>query len=231
VSAEFRPYQEIDVMARVAGYVREIRVEVGDRVSEGQLLADLEVPEMQDEINRLNATVERSQAEVERAREEVRRAETARRITHLNYERLRKVAASGPGLVAQHEIDTAQNRDLMSESLIASARTALDASEQALKVQQAEMAKSQKLYCYARVLAPFSGVISKRYVDTGSMVQAGTASQARPIARLSQTSTLRLVVPIPEAAVARLKAGAPVEVHVGPRSWRTIWRGRSRSRS
>ncbi|MEZ5352832.1 MAG: efflux RND transporter periplasmic adaptor subunit [Bryobacteraceae bacterium] len=215
VSAEFRPYQEIDVMAKVAGYVNEIHFDVGTRVSEGQLLAVLEIPEMPDEIVKLNAAAERGQSEVARAKEDLHRAETAHEISHLNYTRLQSVLTARPGLVAQQEIDTAQNRDMMSESQISSARTALASAEQAVKVLKAEVAKSETLFNYSRITAPFSGVISRRYVDMGSMVQAGTASQAKPVARLSQTSTLRLILPIPESVIPRLKVGSPVEVRVG----------------
>ncbi|MEZ5404204.1 MAG: efflux RND transporter periplasmic adaptor subunit [Bryobacteraceae bacterium] len=224
VSAEFRPYQEIEVMAKVSGYVREIHFDVGDHVTEGDLLAVLEAPEMLDDLTRSNASVERGLAEVKRAREDIRRAETAHEIAHLNFTRLQSVAKSRPGLVAQHEIDTAQNRDLVAESQISSARDALASAEQTVKIQQAEAAKSQTLYNYARVVAPFTGTITRRYVDTGAMVQAGTASQARPIARLSQTGTLRLILPIPESVIPRLRVGTPVEVRVG--SLNRTFRGR-----
>src|SRR5215471_16929463 len=71
LTAEFRPFQEVDVMAKVAGYVKEIKVDVGDRVQQGQLLAVLEVPEMIDDLARARAAVERSSAEVARARDEI----------------------------------------------------------------------------------------------------------------------------------------------------------------
>src|SRR5258705_10950863 len=88
LTAEFKPFQEIDVMAKVAGYVKEIRVDVGDRVKQGQLLATLEIPEMVDDLARAQAGVQRSSAEVARAQDEVKRAESAHNMTHLTYERL-----------------------------------------------------------------------------------------------------------------------------------------------
>src|SRR5215831_2976941 len=75
LTAEFRPFQEIDVMAKVSGYVKEIKVDAGDRVQQGQLLATLEIPEMADDLARARAAVERSSAEVARARDEIQRAE------------------------------------------------------------------------------------------------------------------------------------------------------------
>ena len=88
LTAEFKPFQEIDVMAKVAGYVKEIKVDVGDRVKQGQLLATLEIPEMVDDLARAHAAVQRSSAEVARAHDEISRAESAHEISHLSYERL-----------------------------------------------------------------------------------------------------------------------------------------------
>src|SRR5262245_29050893 len=76
LTAEFRPFQEIDVMAKVAGYVKKINVDVGDRVQEGQLLALIEVPEMVDDQTRTQSMLNRSQAELARSKDELQRAES-----------------------------------------------------------------------------------------------------------------------------------------------------------
>ena len=77
LTAEFKPYQEVDVMAKVAGYIKEINVDIGDRVTEDQLLATLEIPEMADDLRHANASVERSQANVKQAQDELTRAKSA----------------------------------------------------------------------------------------------------------------------------------------------------------
>src|SRR5882724_10847270 len=123
LTAEFRPFQEIDVMAKVSGYVKEIKVDVGDRVQQGQLLATLEIPEMADDLARARAAVERSSAEVARARDEIQRAESAHSIAHLSYERLASVSKQRPGLVAQQEIDDAHSKDLVSEAQLAATKS------------------------------------------------------------------------------------------------------------
>lgn len=216
LTAEFKPFQEVDLMAKVAGYVKEIRVDVGDRVKQGQLLAILEIPEQANDLARAKAAVDLAGAEVARARDELKRAESAHEITHLSYTRLSEVAAKRPGLVAQQEIDDAHSKDLVSESQIASARSSLSASQQQVAVNEAELAKVRTLIDYARVTAPFTGVITKRYADTGSMIQAGTASQtqAMPLVKLSQNSLLRLILPVPESAVPGIHIGQQVDVRV-----------------
>ena len=223
LTAEFKPFQDVEVMAKVAGYVKRIYVDVGDHVQQGQLLAVLEVPEMADELVRVRAGIDRSTAEVARARDEVQRAESSHRIAHLAYTRLSSVMKDRPGLVAEQEIDDAHGRDLVAEAQVAAAKSSLTAAEQTVQMNKAEQAKAQTLMAYTKVVAPFAGVVTKRFADTGSMIQAGTASQtqAMPLVRLAESTTLRLILPVPESAVPKIHLGQPVEVSV-PTLGRTI---------
>jgi RND family efflux transporter MFP subunit len=216
LTAEFKPYQEVDIMAKVAGYVKSITVDVGDRVREGQLLATLEIPEMADDRARAQAALDRSQAEVTRAQDQVQQAQSSHEIAHLSYSRLAQVSTQKPGLVAQQEVDDAHSKDLVSEAQISAARSNLAAAQEQVHVNNAELQKIKTLFDYTRVIAPFAGVITKRYADTGSMIQAGTASsiQAMPLVRLSENSLLRLILPVPESAVPTVHIGQPVEVRV-----------------
>jgi RND family efflux transporter MFP subunit len=216
LTAEFKPFQEVDVMAKVAGYVKQIDVDIGDRVRQGQLLATLEIPEMHDDLARSKANLQRSQADVTRSKDELQRAQSQHDVVHVNYERLAGVMKAQPGLVAQQEVDDAHGRDLVAESQVSAARSALAAAEQAVGVAQAEQAKIQTLLNYANVTAPFTGVVTKRFADTGSMIQAGTSSQtqAMPVVRLSQNNLLRLILPVPESVVPTIHLGQSVEVKV-----------------
>jgi len=216
LTAEFKPFQEIDVMAKVAGYVKNINVDVGSRVKQGDLLAVLEIPEMADDQARAQSVLNRSQAEVSRARDELQRAEQSQSIAHLSYSRLADVAKQKAGLIAQQEIDDAQSKDLVAEAQVSAAKSSLSASEQQVQVSTAELQKVKTLLDYTRVTAPFTGVVTKRYADTGSMIQAGTSSstQVMPLVKLSQNSLLRLVLPVPESAVPTVHIGQHVEVRV-----------------
>jgi len=216
LTAEFKPYQEVDVMAKVAGYIKKIDVDAGDHVKRGQLLATLEVPEMGDDLLRAGASVEQAQSEVARASDELQRAESAHQIAHLSAQRLTSAAAKRPGLIAQQEIDDANSKDLISEAQVATAKAALTATRDLVHVHDAEVRKVKTLMDYTRVTAPFDGVITRRYADTGSMIQAGTASQtqAMPVVRLSENRLLRLILPVPESAVPTVHIGQQVEVRV-----------------
>ncbi|HEY2017239.1 MAG TPA: efflux RND transporter periplasmic adaptor subunit [Bryobacteraceae bacterium] len=216
LTAEFRPYQEVDVMAKVAGYIKQINVDVGDRVKEGDLLAILEIPEQQDDLRRAKSAVERATADVTHAQDELARAESARNIAHLSFQRLSAVAEKKPGLIAQQEIDEAQSKDLIAQAQVSAAKSALAAAKEQVNVNTADTQKVQTLIEYSKVTAPFTGVITKRYADKGSMIQAGTASQtqAMPVVRLSENNLLRLILPVPESAVPTVHIGQQVEVRV-----------------
>jgi RND family efflux transporter MFP subunit len=216
LTAEFKPFQEIDVMAKVAGYVKNINVDVGTRVKQGDLLAVLEIPEMADDQARGESVLSRSRAEVARAGDELKRAESSRNIAHLSFTRLRDVAKQKAGLIAQQEIDDAESKDLVAEAQVSAAKSSLSAAEQQVQVSTAELQKIKTLLDYTRVTAPFAGVVTKRYADTGSMIQAGTSSsiQAMPLVKLSENSKLRLVLPVPESAVPTVHIGQQVEVRV-----------------
>lgn len=216
LTAEFRPFQEIDVMAKVAGYVKKINVDVGDRVKEGELLAVLEIPEMADDRARAQSMLSRARAEVARAKDELQRAESSHQVAHLSYTRLADVAKRRTGLIAQQEIDDAQSKDLVSEAQVSAAKSNLTAAEEQVQVNKAELQKVATMAAYLNVTAPFAGVITKRYADTGSMIQAGTSShtQVMPLVKLSENRLLRLILPVPESAVPTVHIGQQVEVRV-----------------
>jgi RND family efflux transporter MFP subunit len=216
LTAEFKPYQEVDVMAKVAGYIKQINVDIGDRVAEGQLLAILEIPEMDDDLRHASASVERSQANVKQAQDELTRAKSAYDVAQQYYERLNDVSKKRPGLVAQQEIDDAHGKALVAQAQVSAANSAVESANQQVSVNQSDVARVHTMMDYTRVSAPFTGVVTKRYADKGSMIQAGTASQsqAMPVVRLSQNNLLRLILPVPESAVSTVHIGQQVEVRV-----------------
>jgi len=216
VAAEFHPFQEIDLHAKVAGYVKRINVDVGDRVHQGQLLAVLEVPELQDDLAENDAAAKRAVEEVKRAQADLERARSMHQVSHLAATRLAAVMKAQPRLVAQQDIDDATGRDRASEAQVSTAEAALAAAREQLDVAKANQARTQALVAYSRITAPFAGVVTYRYADTGAMIQAGTSSQTQtmPVVKLSENSLLRLVIPVPESAVPRVHLGQPVDVRV-----------------
>jgi RND family efflux transporter MFP subunit len=216
LAGAFKPFQDVDVHAKVAGYIKVIYVDVGSHVKEGQTLAVLEVPELTAELAGADAAVRRAKEEILRAQGDVERAKSAHVAVHAMCARLQQAAEQKPGLVAQQEIDDVHAKDLEAEAQVSSAEAALNAARQALEVAQADQKKYQALSDYTRITAPFAGVVTLRYADTGALIAAGTSSstQSMPVVRLAQISVLRLVLPIPESIAAEIRLGDPVKVQV-----------------
>jgi RND family efflux transporter MFP subunit len=216
LSGEFRPFQEVDVHAKVAGYIRRIYVDVGDHVKTGQTLAILEVPELDAQLQGAEAAIRRSQDAIRRAQGDLKRAESLHQATHLDYTRLKQASDARPGLIAEQELDNAQAKDREGEAQISADEAAFSEARNQLDVASAEQKQLSAMSGYARIVAPFDGVITKRYVDTGALVQAGTSSntQAVPVVSVAQTDLFRLTLAVPESAVPMIRLGTTVTVHV-----------------
>jgi RND family efflux transporter MFP subunit len=217
LSGAFRPYQQVDLHAKVAGYIQKIFVDVGDHVKSGQTLAILEVPELNAQVQGAKADIRRNQDAMRRAQSEIQRAESMHSAYHAAYARLKQASESRPGLIAEQELDDSMAKDKEAEAQVESSRAVLAESESQLAVAQADLNRLAALAAYSHITAPFSGVVTKRYADTGALIQAGTSSstQSMPVVQLAEWSRLRLVVPVPESAVPHIHLGSQVQVRVG----------------
>jgi RND family efflux transporter MFP subunit len=216
LTAEFLPYQDVDVMAKVAGYVKTISVDIGDHVQQGQVLAVLEAPEIQSDAARAKAGVAAAEANIVTAQAAVQRAQAIAGMTKLSFQRLQEVATKDKGLVPRQDIDVAQSRQMEAEAQLASAESSVQAAKDAKAGADQELIRAQTMIGYATIRAPFAGVVTKRYANTGSMIQAGIASQtqAMPVVKLAQNNLLRLILPVPVNDVAGVKNGQAVDVNV-----------------
>lgn len=202
LTAEFRPYQEIDVHAKVAGFIQSIPVDIGDQVKQGGILATLEIPELDQDLKK-------AAAGVEAARDGVNKAQADYQEAHEVFTRLQAVATEHPKLIAQQDIDDASARDQAAAAALASAR-------QQVEEAQAGQSREVALVDYSKIVAPFDGVVTRRYADTGALIQAGTSSstEGTAVVRFAQENVLRVMFPVPESTVASVKEGVPVGIEV-----------------
>jgi len=216
VSSELVPFQEIDVYAKESGYVKTLNVDYGTHVKAGQVMAVLEIPELQLQLAEDDAAIQNARDQVTLAEHELGRVQANRDVLHLQYDRLNGVAKSKPGLVAQQEVDDAQGKDLAAEAQVEGSKSHLQGAQSQLEVAQAKRAHDQALFDYSNITAPFAGVITRRFANLGALMQAGTSSstQAMPLVRLSQVDRFRLVIPVPESYVRYIHAGDAVQVKV-----------------
>ena len=169
LSAEFKPYQEADLHAKVAGYLKAINFDIGDQVKIGQVIAKIDIDELKADLDRATAAYHNAK---------------------LDYDRVSVVIKKSPGLLAQEEVDKAQA---------------------AYEIAKANMERAKTFLDYATISAPFDGIITKRFVDVGAMINP---SQTLPIVHLAETDKLRLDFSVPESAVPYIHVGTKVAVKI-----------------
>jgi RND family efflux transporter MFP subunit len=216
LSSELVPFQEIDVYAKESGYVRKLFVDYGTHIKDGQIMAVLEIPELQAQIDEDQAQIKNASDQVVQAEHELKRYKAQYEALHLEYTRLNAVFKTQPGIVAQQEVDDAQGKDLAAASQADAGQAALSAAQSRVASARAKQVHDQTLLDYSKITAPFSGIVTDRYANLGTLMQAGTGSstQAIPLVRLSEDDLFRLVIPVPEAYVRYIRVGDPVNVHV-----------------
>src|SRR5262245_14538883 len=190
---EFLPYLAVPIYAKVTGFVRQVAVDRGSHVSEGQLLMTLEAPEMQSQV---------LEAQSKAQALELQRVEAAAKLASAQstYDRL-KAASQTPGVVAENDVIVAQKTVEAAQALVRS-------YDDSVKAAQAQVQAVQDLGQYLTIKAPFDGIITERDVHPGALV--GPGSSSTPLFRLHQISRLRLVVAVPEALVGAIVKGARV---------------------
>ena len=215
VAGEFIPYQEVELHAKVAGYIRRIDVDIGDRVKQGQVLAVLDVPELQAQVQGAQAGVRQSQAEILQATNEVVRDEANFVALHTAAERLQQASDARPGLIAQQTLDDAHAKDQAAAAQVDAAKSALNAMQQQLGVSQAQQQQVSTMEDYSRIVAPFTGIVTWRYADTGALIQAGTSNAgSAPVVKIAEVSTLRLRLPVPETIAPYMHDGDNATIRI-----------------
>lgn len=215
VAGEFLPYQEVELHAKVAGYIRSIHVDIGDKVSQGEVLAVLDVPELQAQVQGAQAGVRQTRAEILSSTSDVARAKANYVALHAAAERLQQASDARPGLIAQQELDDARAKDQAAAAQVDAANSTLNAMQQQLGVSQAQQQQVSTMEDYSRIIAPFTGIVTWRYADTGALIQAGTSnSGSAPVVKIAEVSTLRLRLPVPETIAPFVRDGDSATIRI-----------------
>jgi RND family efflux transporter MFP subunit len=188
---ELLPYQTVDLRARVAGFVEKVTVDRGSVVKKGDLLVELDAPEMRAQLAEAQAKVQALEAQ---------RAELdARRVAAESvYDRM-KNAAQTPGAISQNEV-------VQAEKVAEAARGSIAALDGSIRSSRASVQVIQDLQAYLKVTAPFDGIIVERWAHPGAL--AGPSMN--PLLKLEQNSRLRLVVAVPETEAGAIVRSAHV---------------------
>lgn len=216
VWSELVPFQQIDVFAKESGFVQKLYVDYGTHVETGEIMAVLEIPELQIQLDEDRAEISYAANQVTRVQEEVQAVTAEQKVTHLQFSRLAEVAKTETGLVAQQEVDDWQGKDLAADADLASARAALEAAKSQLARAEETLRRHTAVFEYSKITAPFPGVVTRRYANLGTLMQSGISSstQVLPLVQLSQDNLFRLVIPVSESYVPDIRIGDLVDVRV-----------------
>jgi RND family efflux transporter MFP subunit len=216
LSSELVPFQEIDVYAKESGFVKTLDVDYGTHVKAGQVMAVLEIPELELQLQADDAAIKAASDQVTRLSRQVDSVEARSKVLHSYYERLAGVFKQNPKLLAQQEVDDAQGKDLTGQADVEAAKANQEAAQSQVEAARAKRQRDGALFEYTKIPAPFDGVVTQRYANFGTLMQGGTNSstQAMPLVRLSEDDKFRLVIPVPEAYVRYIHVGDPVGVSV-----------------
>jgi RND family efflux transporter MFP subunit len=199
---------EAPVLARASGYVKTRYVDIGDRVKEGQLLAEVEAPEMEQQVQQAKAGVDQTKSALEQAEANLQQGKTNTDMAKLTWERYNALIAKGA--VARQDVDTYKAQYDSSAENVQSLDKAVNVARNNISVAQANLGRLSEMQGYLKVRAPFAGVITLRNVDTGALVAEGNTL----LFRIAQTDRLRTYVNVPQADSTSVRVGQTAELKI-----------------
>ncbi len=199
------PILTTGIFARTNGYLHARYVDIGDRVTQGQLLADIDTPEVDQQLRSAMATLAQGRANVVKAEADLALARST----------MQRYVVAGPGTVSQQTIDERRSAVVDADKTVDAARATVNAFE-------ADVQRLTELQSFQKVYAPFDGVITVRNVDPGSLISAGSSSAVTELFRLAQVNVLRIFVYVPQAYANDIAAGQTATVVVRELPGRTF---------
>jgi RND family efflux transporter MFP subunit len=202
-----RPWQEVSIFARTSGYLKKYYVDISNSVEPGQLLAEIETPETDQELRQAEAAVLQTKAAVTKAVAD-------RDLAKTTWERYRQLVSS----------------NFLSQQEAAEKEAALNAAEATLQSVQANVAAAEanvrrftELQQFQKVSAPFGGVVTGRGYDVGSLITANpTAADTRPLFKIAANDVLRAFVNVPQSTALQIRKGMKVKVTARERAGRVF---------
>ncbi len=198
-----QPLEDTIIYPRANGYIRRFVVDIGDRVKEGQLLAEIETPELDEELDQARASLAQAVASLNQAK-------ANRDFSTANLARYKVLTPEG--LTSQQDLDQRRAQSLVDEATVGSA-------EAGIGVQRANLERLLQLKSFGRVLAPFDGVIASRSIARGALVTEGNGT---PLFRIVSTDPVRVLVQVPQDVAPGVRANAPAKVTLREFAGRTF---------
>jgi RND family efflux transporter MFP subunit len=201
---------ETSIYARAEGYVKARYVDIGDHLRTGQLMAEIDTPELDEQLRQAKAQLAQTIATAGQSRASLVQAQANLRLADIENQRTQKLVKEGVFAVQQADTTQAAYDARMAD--VDAARAAVHAAEESTHAAQAEVARLTELMRLKRVTAPFAGVITSRTCDVGTLVNASSLSAAREMYRLADISTVRILINVPEPNAPSIAAGQPSQI-------------------
>jgi len=199
---------EAPVLARASGYIRKRYVDIGDRVKEGQVLAEIDAVEFDQSIAQGKASVEQAKSALEQANANLQQGKTNTEMARYTYERWNALVQKGA--VSRQDADTYKSTYEASTQNVDSLEKAVNAARSNVGVAEANLARTRDLQAYLMVKAPFAGVITQRNIDVGALATDGTTL----LFRVAQTDRLRTYVNVPQMDAVGVRVGQVADLKV-----------------
>jgi RND family efflux transporter MFP subunit len=200
------------VFARVDGYLRTRLVDYGDRVKAGQLLAEIDTPELDQQIRQARAAVSQSQSALNEVKADLDLSKANLNLARLTVDRWRRLAKGG--VVARQEADQKEADFAVNEAQVAKAQASIATTQETVHSNEANLHRLEEMKAFARITAPFDGVITARNVDIGTLINSGNGGTARELFHIAQIQVLRIFVNVPQTNVASMHPGQTAELRV-----------------
>ncbi|HVP46693.1 MAG TPA: efflux RND transporter periplasmic adaptor subunit [Bryobacteraceae bacterium] len=209
---DLQGYLESPIFARADGYIRRRLVDYGDRVRAGQLLAELETPELDQQLGQARAGVAQSQAALRQYEAALVQANANLKLAEVTLARWKRL--TDRGVFSKQEGDTKQADFEVRQAEVASAQANINAAQKTVEANQANLRRLEELKSFSRVTAPYDGVITSRNMDVGTLVNAGNSGPNREIFRIAQINRLRIFVNVPQTYAPLVRNGQHAELRV-----------------
>jgi len=208
---------ESPIFARSEGYLRKRLVDIGDQVQEGQLLAVVEAPEVDKQVQQAQATLSRAEATLAQSKAALSQTETQLKLAEVTAQRWNTLFAKR--VVSRQEADEKQAAFDARRADFEAARANVTAANEAVAASHADLQRLIDMKGFQELRAPFSGIITARNTDVGSLIRGGS-SEGRELYRLAQLETVRILVNVPQMNVPAIRVGEQAKVTVQERPGR-----------
>jgi RND family efflux transporter MFP subunit len=206
-NATLAAFEEADLFAKVTGYVSDVRVDIGDHVKAGQVLAVIDLPEMEKQLAEDEAQLASKQSALETARRQVDHDKANRTLQDITLKRQE-------ALFKDHWVPAQMVDQTLADAAVAKANVGVAKANRTLAAHQIDLAaatveKTKTLLAYTQIVAPFDGVVARRLVNRGDLVQPPTGTLMTPLFRVQRIDTIRVFCDVPENDVPYLHIGDP----------------------